>query len=142
MLYNKSNLLDVDDGIILHGCNAQGVMGSGVALQVKTKYPEAYQTYLEDYSSGNLSLGSISVHYANPELVIVSAITQEFYGRDHSVRYINYGAIASVFAKVRNAFPGWTVHIPKIGAGLGNGDWSIIEEIIDQMHNKVVCHYV
>jgi len=32
---NKGNLLDVTSGIIVHGCNAKSVMGSGVALAVK-----------------------------------------------------------------------------------------------------------
>ena len=33
--YKKGDLLSVTKGIIAHGCNAQGVMGSGVALQIK-----------------------------------------------------------------------------------------------------------
>ena len=32
MIYNKGNLLDVAEGIILHGCNAQGVMGSYLCI--------------------------------------------------------------------------------------------------------------
>lgn len=29
--YKTGNLLDTPDSYIVHGCNAQGVMGSGVA---------------------------------------------------------------------------------------------------------------
>lgn len=43
--YKKGNLLDVTKGIIMHGCNCQGVMGSGVALAVKRKYPLAFDRY-------------------------------------------------------------------------------------------------
>lgn len=39
----KLNLLDISHGIIAHGCNAQGVMGAGVAKQIKIKYPTAFE---------------------------------------------------------------------------------------------------
>lgn len=36
--YIKGSLLDTDAKIIVHGCNCQGVMGSGVAKQLKKNY--------------------------------------------------------------------------------------------------------
>ena len=60
--YN-SNITEVTQGVIVHGCNAQGVMGSGVAKQLRAKYPEIYVDYLdglEEYSTENLSpLGAV-----------------------------------------------------------------------------------
>lgn len=37
--YRKGNLLDITSGVIVHGCNMRGVMGSGVALAIRNKYP-------------------------------------------------------------------------------------------------------
>lgn len=135
--YRKGNLLDVTEGIIVHGCNAQGVMGSGVALAVKKKYPECYDIYTRvPLSLGEVVWYDASTDYNDPphELWIANAITQEFYGTGK--RYVNYAAIAECFKKVfRNAKAlraGYhDVHFPKIGAGLGGGDWSIIEQIIN-----------
>lgn len=130
--YRKGNLLDVTEGIIVHGCNARGVMGSGVALAVKKKYPECYDIY----SGSDLELGNVVWYCVSRELWIANAITQEFYGTDK--RHVNYSAIAETFNEVlRNAiksvYPRYPmeVHFPKIGAGLGGGDWSIIEQIIN-----------
>ena len=41
----NDDLLNSPDRIIVHGCNAQGVMGAGVAKAIRTKYPEAYSNY-------------------------------------------------------------------------------------------------
>ena len=131
--YRKGNLLDVTEGIILHGCNAQGVMGSGVALAIKQAYPEAYQEYLND----SMILGFISDYWVNYDLVIINGITQEFYGRDGK-RYVNYKAICDVFTQAvsMGRLYGFTLNFPKIGAGLGGGDWNIIEQLINDCDPK------
>lgn len=144
--YRKGNLLDVTQGIIVHGCNAQGVMGSGVAKAVKDKYPGAYMYYKQAVNNSDAELGDVIWYQANEHLVIANAITQEYYGRDGK-RYANYAAIARGF---RLVFMRWgrfdyeAVYFPKIGAGLGGGDWNIIEQIINDTdpHNKVkkVCY--
>lgn len=133
--YRKGNLLDVQSGIIVHGANARGVMGSGVALAVKNKYPGAYDIYKKyEQVIGELTLGTVSWYPVNQQLVICNAITQQFYGYDGK-RYVNYWALGKVFteifvaAKEMNAI----VHFPKIGAGLGGGDWNIIEQILNDV---------
>lgn len=133
--YHKGNLLDVKQGIIVHGCNAQGVMGSGGALAVKLKYEGAYQAYLDAHchTPGGLKLGEVIYWRApNPELWIANAITQESYGRNNK-RYINYWAIAKCFKEIMGFANAYTplVNFPKIGAGLGGGDWNIIQQIIN-----------
>ena len=48
------NLLEAKERCICHQVNCQGVMGSGVALQIKRKYPQAYKDYkiLDSLPSG------------------------------------------------------------------------------------------
>lgn len=129
------DLLHVKRGILVHGCNAQGMMGSGVAKAVRDTYPEAYAAYRRAYAEGRLTLGTViwaRIPQKEP-LAIANAITQEFYGRDPSRRYVDYDAVRQAFTRIGEVarthhLP---VHYPKIGAGLGNGDWSVISQIID-----------
>lgn len=142
--YRKGNLLDVTEGIIVHGCNARGVMGSGVAKAIRDKYPACYTLYNDEYASRGLLLGDIIWWcYDNDHkipvsklLYIANGITQEFYGKDGK-RHVNYVAVGSVFKEVfRQAYAcNLDVHFPKIGAGLGGGDWNIIEQIINDADN-------
>lgn len=130
------DIFSVERGIIVHGCNAQGVMGSGIALQVKSRWPKCYEIY-RDYCDGEddkaALLGSV-VPYAvpNKELVIINAITQLNFGKDGK-KYVSYSAVLEAFKTVAESakFSQLPVHYPLIGAGLGGGDWSIISEIID-----------
>lgn len=144
--YRKGNLLDVTQGIIVHGCNAQGVMGSGVAKAIKDKYPGAYDTYKDDIKNGNYGIGDVSWWHEDLDLIVASAITQEYYGRDKSIRYVNYVALAQCFNVILGYARkmGDVVYFPKIGAGLGGGDWNTIEQLINDAdpYNKVkkVCY--
>lgn len=137
MLYRTGDLMDVTEGVIAHGCNAQGVMRSGVAKVIREKYPLCYTKYSNDIQTG-LKLGKISVYTHSASLVIVNAITQEYYGKDGK-KYVSYDAVDSCFKslfemmKDSNA----ALNIPTIGAGLGGGSWNIIETIIDEAAESV-----
>jgi len=131
------NALDVKKGIIVHGCNAQGVMGSGIAAEIRSRWPKVFTSYvafLGDYKrQGESPLGKVDLVEVSTGLWVASAITQDQFGRDPNKRYCSYPAIAEAFqyvAVVADASLA-TVHYPLIGAGLANGSWAIISEIID-----------
>lgn len=135
--YVKGDLLQTELRHIIHGCNSRGVMRSGVAKLIRDKYPQAYQDYYDRYNSNGLDLGSIVVSVQNDNKVIHNAITQENYGRRSDIVYVSYWAIANVFRHIES----WgikAIAMPKIGAGLANGDWNVIEGIIENtlVHTK------
>lgn len=138
--YVNGDLLDVTSGIIVHGCNAQGVMESGVAKAVKQKYPGAFRTCQDVHqnTTGGLKLGEV-VWYVRDDIKIANAITQEFYCTEK--RHVNYAAVVKCFTEVigyANTMK-LDIYFPKIGAGLGGGDWGIIEQLINDCdpHDKV-----
>lgn len=137
--YRKGNLLDVQTGIIAHGCNCQGVMGSGVALAIKNKYPVAFFEYsdvVDDYIDKSELLGTYQIIPVKAGLWVANMFTQETYGRDGQ-KYVSYDAIDSCFTNIQTR--GHVLNIPKIGSGLGGGNWKVIESIIEQrMHNQQV----
>lgn len=134
MKYIEGNLLDTHSQIIVHGCNAQGVMGSGVAKLIRDKYPKAFSIYKDVYSRQGLNPGEINFTYTGGKY-IVNAITQENYGRDSGVIYVSYDAVRKCMREVNilaRQTGSDTVAMPKIGAGLAKGDWNIISGIIKQ----------
>jgi len=131
------NLLDAH-GVIVHGCNSHGVMGSGVAKQIKDKWPAVYENYNLRYLSEGLPLGSIDYVRVETGVLVVNAITQKDYGRASKL-YISYDAIEAAFKRINNLVMDDLKHkpvpkvvsFPLIGCGLANGDWNIISKIID-----------
>lgn len=127
------NIMDSKSEIIAHQVNCMGVMGGGVAKQIKNMYPEAYNGYkaaLSQYKSlGESPLGKVNFCFIHDKAegdasYIANMFGQYNYGT--SERQTDYGALRScletlaAFAKAGNA----SVSIPyKLGCGLGGGDW-------------------
>lgn len=140
IIYKHGDLMKATERFIVHGCNAQGVMGSGVAKLIRDKYPQAYNDYVDVHRVNGLLLGQTIWVNTHPH-AIINAITQQDYGRDQNVVYVSYDAIAAVFRQINataamptsNAFGEIdAVAMPLIGAGLANGRWSIISKIIEE----------
>lgn len=129
------NVFDTTAPIIAHGCNCVGGFGSGVAGYIAQQYPSVRQWYRWKFKTEGWKLGDIQpIPVFDYKKVIINCATQHDCGGDPNVRYVNYDAIATCMEQVRdyatNLLNNPVVAIPKIGAGLANGDWSIIEEII------------
>ncbi len=135
--YVKGDLLGAVEPVIVHGCNNLGVMGSGVAKAIRAEWPKAYEVYKWTYDESGLDLGDIITHYAMAyDKKIINAITQDGYGRDGR-KYVSYDAIDLCFSQINSLCKLHDyniIAIPRIGAGLGGGDWDVIEQII---HNKM-----
>lgn len=119
--------------VIVHGCNCFCRMGSGIALQIKQSFPEAYKADCQTDSGDANKLGTITkaitLNGEGIPLVIVNGYTQFGYGTNQ--RQVDYDALRRVFREVKRQFPDKKVGYPRIGAGLAGGDWDIISQIID-----------
>ena len=127
--------------IIVHGCNCMGAMGSGIAKQIRSEFPSAYEIDQITESGDKSKLGTYTSVRVN-ELRVVNAYTQYNYGPKSGPDGgcpVDYDAINSVMVKLINDFPNARIGIPKIGAGLAGGDWAKIENIIDAIDSDITC---
>lgn len=126
--------------ILVHGCNAQGKMGSGVASIVKKNFPYAELAYKQAHRRYGLKLGSVVVaeDILKKEPVVCNAITQEFYGRDGKL-YVSYDAVVVAMQSVAKLAKekGMHVHLPMIGGGLGGGDVKRLTAIFQAVFHDV-----
>lgn len=130
----------VKEGHILHGCNAQGVMGSGVARIVRDMYPIAYQEYRRYHKQNGLSLGEVIPVIVADNLVIQNGITQDSFG--HSGVFVDYDALFTVFLKSieiteSNLIECKDIHLPLVGGGLGGGDKDRIIKIMNTCYSEI-----
>lgn len=118
--------------VIIHGCNCFCTMGAGIARSIQEEFPEAYAADLVTIKGDRNKLGDYSfatVERDNHEITIVNGYTQFHYQGEALL--IDYEAIEELFTKVNQDFAGKRIGYPKIGAGLGGGDWEKIAAIID-----------
>lgn len=134
MTIRLGNVLNVETGFIVHGCNAQGVMGSGIARAIKDTWPPVFEFYRSEYERRGFELGDVQFHWVAYNKIICNAITQEFFGGDGK-RYVDYDAIETAFTKVlaHAKVENLPIHYPLIGIVRGGGSYKTITEIIDRV---------
>ena len=145
-----SDITKVKSGIIVHGCNARGAMGSSVAKQLRATYPDIFTDYMALIDAfnkcGYSPLGRVAWSDISVDLVIATIIIQDFYGRDGK-KHVSYDALDAAFQRVASfakARGDCAIHIPfLIDAWLGGGNANIIHRIIEENTQdlEVVYHH-
>lgn len=124
--------------IICHQVNCKGVMGAGLAKQIKDKYPEVfkqYHTYCQsslNYKKSSDMLGDVLFSYidVNRRNIIANIFAQDGYGKDK--QYTDYIALQIAFRRLAYCVEDEVIRIPfKMGCGLGGGDWNTVCKIIE-----------
>lgn len=129
------NIFDSTATVIVHQVNGQGVMGSGVAKQVKDRYPRVFEKYKYACENDLLKLGSCQVVAVDETKTkfIANLCGQWNFGSDGK-RYTSYDAIYSALEKLADycvkkniknvAFP------YKMSSNRGGASWDVIFSMI------------
>lgn len=117
--------------IVCHQVNCKGVMGAGLAKQVKSKFPGVYDLYKEKckaFKTENLGTVQLCSCLEEAGYIIANVFSQSGYGR--TGLYTDYKALRKSFSSLRE-FDNTVIRIPyKMGCGLGGGDWKTVKQII------------
>lgn len=129
----NSNLLDIESGIICHQVNCIGVMGGGIALQIRKKWPEVYEKYVaycRGWPKPESLLGDVQDVVLDNDRVVANCFGQVYPGNGCMTSYDAWDGILLRLVDEENFF-GLPLHFPwMIGCGLAGGDWNV-------MYNKL-----
>ncbi len=144
--HTKGNLIDLaEEGefdIIVHGCNCQNTMNSGIAKEIRERYPQAYNadTVAHNiYQHPVLKLGNFTAAFDdqfNPKFQIVNAYTQLNYfprGIDH----FEYESFKLILTKLSVVSPEARYGFPMIGMGLAGGNPARIMPMLEEFAQVV-----
>lgn len=142
MEFITKDITTVEDGMILHGVNCQGKMGSGVAKAIRAKWPYVYDRYkslCDQVDDGSMLLGYAQFSQVSENLYVVNCFTQVYYGYDNR-KYADAQAIGRCLGQALN-YSKTQVHkqiyMPPIGCGLGGLDWETdVKPIVAELEEK------
>ena len=131
-----SNLLDVKEGIICHQTNCIGVMGGGLALQIRQKWPKVYAEYHADCAllkeHPERMLGHVQDVLVNDKLVVANCYGQVYPGHGLMTDYKAWDTILDKLKDLSNYFS-LDLHFPwMVGCGLAGGDWEVMRSKIEK----------
>ncbi|QNN99905.1 hypothetical protein phiPsa267_026 [Pseudomonas phage phiPsa267] len=125
-----------------HQANCFNTMNSGVAKAIRLRLPCAWEADQltgkgDIHKFGDISVGQLrNCLTGEPTGLVYNLYGQYNYGYD-AAAYTNYLKLEEALIAMRDdLLTGrdlWNVGFPKIGAGLGGGDWDTIAEIINDV---------
>lgn len=114
--------------------NCVGVMGAGVALAFKKRYPSMFADYVEQCKSGRIRPGRPSVWHSSDALLenveIVNFPTKDDWRKSSKYTYVESGLEwLSAYLKEKE---GKIVTLPALGCGHGGLEWDKVKELIEK----------
>lgn len=129
----KGNLITMalngEFDVIVHGANCFCTMGAGVARQIKIAFPSAFEVDKITIEGDKNKLGTCTWAEC-VSVTVVNAYTQFGYGG--SIIHLDYDAVRKCMKWIAENYKDKKIGLPKIGAGLGGGDWNKIKSIIEE----------
>jgi len=143
----KGDLLASDCDTIAHGCNCFNTMGSGIAYQIKVKYPGAWKADFFGTRAGDKNkLGTFTKAQCKDKL-IYNLYIQYDYGRLNKV-YLEYDKLEQTLEAMKQDLVSLDIYassklgLPHVGCGLAHGDWNIVKQIIERIFfDKIIYVY-
>ena len=130
---SQGDLLRQDDvDAIVNTVNCVGIMGKGIALQFKNKWPENYERYREACNAGEVRPGKMFVYdagaYAQPHFIINFPTKDDWRGKSR-IGFIKDG-LTDLIAQVRR-LKIHSIAVPPLGCGNGGLNWSEVKPLIE-----------
>ncbi len=154
--YTTGNILDDNSEALVNTVNCKGVMGRGVALEFKKRFPENFKAYAEACAQGELKPGKMFV-FSYPKKCeqgevlpgqmalfgegerdesarnlnfIINFPTKNHWRNPSKIRYIEDGL--DDLARVIHELGIRKIAMPALGCGHGGLEWRTVRECIEE----------
>lgn len=141
--YVKGDFFDYEADIRINTVNCVGVMGAGVALEFKNKYPQMFKEYKKICQNKEIEPGKPFVWEERDlfsSCIIINFPTKVDWRRPSKYEYIELGLKWLKDYLLNNADSSTKVTLPALGCGHGGLDWSSVRAMIDDYLGDLDCH--
>jgi O-acetyl-ADP-ribose deacetylase (regulator of RNase III) len=124
--------------VLVNPVNCRGVMGKGLALEFKRRFPECEGPYKSACESGQLRPGGLVLVRLQVELEITSVrrpgivlfATKDHWRGRSKIEWIEHG-----LASLKQRYSTWGVRsmgVPALGCGLGGLRWEDVKPLVER----------
>jgi O-acetyl-ADP-ribose deacetylase (regulator of RNase III) len=133
MEYKIGNLLEAKTDALVNTVNTVGVMGKGIALQFKERFPHNFKIYANACKKGEVTVGKLLVvkeHTFEGDKFIINFPTKTEWFKKSQYNYIESGLQELV--EVIKVYNIKSIAIPPLGCGNGGLKWEKVKQLMDK----------
>ncbi len=132
MIVKIGNMFESKCATIVNAVNCVGVMGKGIALEFKRRYPEMYDEYVEKCKAGEVKVGKPYVYNNADGMKILNFPTKDHWRSPSRLSYVIDGL--NWFIKHYEEYEIKSIAFPALGCGNGGLSWEAVGSV---MYNKL-----
>lgn len=115
--WTEGDLFESGLPAVAHGVNCKGVMGAGIAVQFRKRYPRMYESYRRRCLNGRMLPGDI-IAWQHPDGIVFNLATQDKPGPDARPWMIT-AAVGRMIQEAHYIYKIPRIAMPMIGCGIG-----------------------
>ena len=127
-IINDRNIFDSQCQTIVNTINCVGVMGKGIALEMKKRYPEMFDKYKDYCDKGLINVGKLWLYKHSDEKWILNFPTKKHWKNKSEYEYIESGMIKFLETYKERGIK--TIAFPMLGCSNGGLDKDIVIQIM------------
>lgn len=131
--FMQGDMLDAETEALVNTVNCVGIMGRGIALHFKNKFPDNFKAYAGACDRQEVQPGRMFVYetnlLTNPRYII-NFPTKRHWREKSRIEDIEAGL--NTLVEVVQSLGIRSIAIPPLGAGLGGLDWQTVRHLIER----------
>ena len=132
--YVKGNIFNSPAKVLVNTVNTVGVMGKGVALEYKKRYPDMFECYKGLCEMKQLDIGNLYLWKKSEKWVLLFP-TKKHWRNPSKLDYIEKGL--KKFEENWDKVGSNTIAFPRLGCGNGGLDWTDVKPLMEKYLGKL-----
>ncbi|MBP7222332.1 MAG: macro domain-containing protein [Sedimentibacter sp.] len=133
--YYEGTVFNTPAKTIVNTVNCFGVMGAGIALEFKLRFPEMFEDYVIKCKNNEVKVGRPKLFKYSEELWIMNFPTKNHWKAPSKINYIVDGL--NYFVKNYERAKIDSIAFPKLGTNNGGLDWTEVKAVMEKYLNLV-----
>lgn len=127
--YIEGDIFESPAQVIVNTVNTVGVMGKGLALSFKQRYPQMFEKYKIACEKHQLTIGKLMLFYEADHWLLMFP-TKENWRNPSKLEYIEKGLMKFVQTYAEKSIT--SIAFPRLGCGNGELNWSDVKPIMEK----------
>lgn len=137
LILQTGDLFSTQARALGHGVNVDGMMGAGIAVAFRKRFPDMYGAYAARCMQNLLAPGQ-TMEWEVPGIGFVYNIaSQDRPGANASLEWLDSGIREALAHADENNIK--TIALPRIGCGIGGLDWDDVQTVLRAAAESYQC---
>lgn len=132
----QGNIFNTKCQTIVNTVNCVGIMGAGIALEYKLRYPSMFDQYVQYCEQGVIDIGKLWI-YKSPDKWVMNFPTKKHWKFPSEIEYLQLGLEKFVSTYKEKGIE--SIAFPLLGADKGGLDSNVVLELMQEYLGNLDC---